>query len=244
MFTEELIKGIQGILDYNFKDRSLLKQALTTPQLGKQLNVGDYNSLEILGDAVIKLVLILKLFKTADDEIRDEGEITKIKQQLENDVTLSRIAKDYFDLDRYILKAHKQIIEGTRILADAFEAICGAVFIDSGLDIKIVEEKIINKFYYDFNQIIQETSILNKNELLEYIQQKHRVTPVIRVDFITKGPDHAPKWIAKNPSILDPQNNVLIPLKKNIISEECKSKKDAEQELYLKILEYLKNNNL
>ena len=243
MDTEELIKEIQGIIDYNFIDRSLLKQALTTPQLGKQLNVGDYNSLEILGDAVVKLIFILKLFKKSDEEIRDQGEITKIKQQLENDVTLSKIAKDYFNLDKYILKAHKQIIEGTRILADAFEAICGAIFIDSGLDIKVVEEKIINKFYYDINKIIQETSILNKNELLEYIQKNHRVTPVIRVDFINKGPDHAPRWIAKNPSILDRQNNVLVPLKGNITSKECKSKKEAEQELYFKILEYLKSKN-
>ena len=67
---------------------------------------------------------------------------------------------------------------------------------------------------------------------------------MIRVDFINKGPDHAPRWIAKNPLILDGHNNVLIPLNMDITSEECKSKKDAEQELYLKILEYLKNNIL
>ena len=243
MFTE-ILEEIQKKIDYNFKDISLLKQALTTSQLGKQLNVRDYNSLEILGDAVIKLILILKLYKKSDDEIRDQGEITKIKQQLENDATLSRIAKDYFNLDKYIFKAHKQIIEGTRILADAFEAICGAIFLDSGLNIKIVEEKIIDIFYNDLDKIIQETSILNKNELLEYIQKRHRVTPVIRVEFTNKGPDHAPSWIARNPTILDQQNNILVPLKKSINSKECKSKREAEQELYLKILKYLKKSNL
>jgi len=247
MFTNderEILEEIQHKIDYNFNDKTLIKQALTTPQLANQLNVRDYNSLEILGDAVIKLILVLKLFKKPDEEIRNQGEITKIKQQLENDVTLSRIAKDYFDLDKYIFKAHKQVIEGTRILADAFEAISGAIFLDSGLNIKIVEEKIVNRFYNDLDKIIQETSILNKNELLEYIQKKHRVTPVIKVKFINKGPDHAPIWIARNPIILDQQNNILVPLKKSIKSKECKNKREAEQELYLKMLEYLKKGNL
>ena len=240
----ESLEEFQKILDYDFKDINLLKQALTTPQLGKQLNVRDYNSLEILGDAVIKLILILKLFKKSNDEIRDQGEITKIKQQLENDVTLSKIAKDYFNLDNFILKAPKQIIEGTRILADVFEAICGAIFMDSGLEIKIVEETVINKFFNDLNKILQEISILNKNKLLEYIQQKYRVTPVIKVEFSNKGPDHSPTWVAKNPTILDRQNNVLVPINKSIKSKACKSKKEAEQELYFKIFNHLRKSNL
>ncbi len=231
------LKELQEFLEYNFKNENLLRNALTTPQLGKQLDLLDYNALELLGDAVIKLIFISKKIK---EGLIDPGEITIIKQCLENDETLSKISNDYFNLKKFVLKSEKQVIEGTRILADVFEAICGAIFLDSDSNLDLVEEKVINRFYNDWDVIINETSILNKNKLLEYIQKRHRITPVIKTEFLNKGSDHAPKWIAINPKILDHNNKILIPLKKDINSEECKSKKEAEQDLYLKILKYLK----
>lgn len=234
------LKELQEFLEYKFKNEDLLRNALTTPQLGKQLDLLDYNALELLGDAVIKLIFISKKIK---EGLIDPGEITIIKQCLENDETLSKISNDYFNLKKFVLKSEKQVIEGTRILADVLEAICGAIFLDSDSNLKLVEEKVINRFYDDWDDwdvIINETSILNKNKLLEYIQKRHRITPVIKTEFLNKGSDHAPKWIAKNPKILDHNNKILIPLQKDIKSEECKSKKEAEQDLYLKILNYLK----
>ena len=56
----------------------MLKEALTTPQLAHQLNVNDYNFLETLGDSIIKVIFITKLY---NDGIKDPGKITKIKQQ-------------------------------------------------------------------------------------------------------------------------------------------------------------------
>jgi len=230
------LKELQEFLEYKFKNEDLLRNALTTPQLGKELDILDYNTLELIGDAVLKLIFISKKIK---EGLIDPGEITVIKQCLENDETLSKISNDYFNLKKFVLKSEKQIIEGTRILADVFEAICGAIFLDSD-SIKLVEEKLINRFYDDWDVIINETSILNKSKLLEYIQKRYRITPVIKTEFLNKGLDHAPKWIAKNPKILDRNNKILIPLKKDLKSEECKSKKEAEQDLYLKILNYLK----
>ncbi|TFG02198.1 MAG: ribonuclease III family protein [Promethearchaeota archaeon] len=230
------LKELQERLEYKFKNEDLLRNALTTPQLGKQLDILDYNALELLGDACIKLIFISKKIK---EGLIDPGEITITKQCLENDETLSKISNDYFNLKKFVLKSENQVIEGTRILADVFEAICGAIFLDSDSNLNLVEEKVINRFYDDWDVIINET-ILNKSKLLEYIQKRHRITPVIKTDFLNKGSDHAPKWIAKNPKILDRNNKILIPLKKDIKSEECKSKKEAEQDLYLKILKYLK----
>jgi len=243
MFTEEnrKLNELQEFLAYKFKNENLLRNALTTPQLGKQLNIPDYNALELLGDAVIKLIFISKKIK---EGINDSGEITITKQCLENDDTLSKISQDYFNLRKFVLKSEKQIITGTRILADVFEAICGAIFLDSGSNLDIVEEKVINRFYNDWDNIIKETSIFNKSKLLEHIQKLYRTTPVIKAQFINMGPDHAPKWIAKNPKILDSENKIIIHLDKDLKSQECKSKKEAEQDLYLKILNYLKKNDL
>ena len=237
----EKLKKFQEFLEYKFKNEDLLRNALTTPQIGKILNIPDYKVLELLGDAVIKLIFISKKLK---EGINDPGEITITKQCLENDETLSKISNDYFDLKKFVLKSEKQVITGTRILADVFEAICGAMFLDSASNLDIVEEKIINRFYDDWDSIIKETSILNKSKLLEHIQHIHRITPVIITEFINKGSDHDPKWIAKNPKILDHKNKILIPLEADLRSEELKSKKEAEQDLYLKILNYLEKNDL
>ncbi|HEY0089207.1 MAG TPA: hypothetical protein VGB37_10200, partial [Candidatus Lokiarchaeia archaeon] len=161
-----------------------------------------------------------------------------------NDETLSKIANDYFNLKKYVFKTPKQIIEDSkRIMADILEALCGAIFLDS-FDLKQVEEKIINKFYNDWEKIIENSPILNKSKLLEYVQKKYRITPIIKVDFENKGPVHAPVWIAKNPKILDKNDSILIPIKKRLKSRESKTKKDAEQDLYLKILELLMKNEV
>ena len=237
MYNHEKGKLIefQEFLEYRFKNKDLLKQALTTPQLGKERNIPHYDALETLGDAVIKLALILKIFET---NMPDPGKITKTKQMIENDEILSFIAYKYFNLQNYIFKAKEQEIEETTILADVIEAVSGALYLDSNLDIKLVERKIIDKFYEDKDNIIENSSIFNKNKLLEFIQKIHKITPTLLVEYESSGPDHNPVWIAKNPKF----TNINIDLPKDLKSKGANSKREAEQDLYLKILEFLKNN--
>ncbi|MFX1381489.1 MAG: ribonuclease III domain-containing protein [Promethearchaeota archaeon] len=235
IFKDKLTE-FQELIDYKFKNEDLLKEALTTPQLAHQLEVNDYNFLETLGDSIIKVIFITKLYR---DGIKDPGKITKIKQRLENDDTLRKIAKNEMELDKFVLKSKKQRLKGTKILADVFEAICGAIFLDSGYDIKIVEEKIIAKFFSNFNSIIKESKIFQKSRLIEYLQKKHRITPHIECEYINKGSDHAPKWIAKNPKIHP--KSLLIELPENLKSRSSKSIQEAEQDLYEKIYYILKN---
>ncbi|MBD3256108.1 MAG: hypothetical protein GF383_13510 [Candidatus Lokiarchaeota archaeon] len=205
--------------------------------------IDDYNTLEILGDAVIKLIFILKLFKVEDNILRDAGDITKTKQHLENDETLSYIAKKYFFLHKYILRSKTQSLRGTHILADVLEALCGAIYLDSDKDLKVVEKIIVSRFYQDWNKIIKSSRIWNKNRLIEYLQKQYRITPKVISDFENYGTDHAPKWIARRPRIMNRDNEILIYLPDNLSSEEYKTKKEAEQDLYFKIYQYLKGNS-
>ncbi len=233
----EKLKKFQELINYNFNNEDLLRQALTTPLLGNETNRSHYDQiLETLGDSVIKTIFILKKFK---EKIGDPEIITKTKQAIENDVTLTLIAENYFNLEKYVFKTISQNVKGTRILADVFEAICGAVFLDSDLNVTVVENSIIDVFYEDWELIIMNTSIFNKNILLEYLQQKFRITPSVRSQFEKYGPDHDLKWIAKNPKIFD-QNDQLLPIKLplDLKSEAFKSKKDAEQDLFIKIYKY------
>jgi ribonuclease-3 len=232
----EKLDDIQKIINYDFKDIELLKQALTTPKLGNELGIPHYEVLETLGDAVIKLIFSLKIYKKGEN---DPGELTKMKQCLENNTTFQIIAQK-MNLEKYIFTSTKQQIIGTKILADCFEALCGALYLDSNLD--VVEEKIIDKYFQDWDSFIIESSIFNKNKLLEYLQKKHRITPVIKCDFKNYGSDHKPKWVANNPRIYNREREKLIELPIFLKSKPYSSQNHAEQDLYLKILRYLKKN--
>ena len=236
--VKDQMKELQEILDYRFENEELLREALTTPQLANELKVNDYDFLETLGDSIIKVIFIIKLYH---DGIKTPGKITKIKQRLENDETLSKIAENEIQLHRFVLKSKKQQIKGTKILADVFEAICGAIFLDSGYNIKVIEEKIINRYFSNFNAIIKDSNIFQKNQLIEYLQKQYRVTPRIECNYENRGKDHEPKWVAKNPKIYP--ESLFIEIPDNFKSKSSKSIQDAEQDLYKKIFYFLKTNN-
>ncbi len=229
----------QEWIGYEFHDDKLLKAALTTPKLGNIMSLPHYEPLEFLGDPVLKLILSLKLY---EENFRDPGELTKKKQQIENDKILSKVARSCFQLQDFIFTTPDEDLENSTILADILEAICGAIFLDSNYNLRIVEEKIVNKFYNTLHKVIKESPIFNKNILLEYLQKILRFTPRIEFEFEKTGPDHALRWRAKHPRILDPEGNV-IKYFPNLISPYFKSKKEAEFDLSSKILELLKKES-
>ena len=111
---KDKLRDFQEFIDYKFQNEALLAQALTTPQLGNELGTANYEFFETLGDAVIKVIFILKLYRKG---ITDPGKITKIKASLESDKTLKKVA-NIMNLQEYIFKTDTQRIKGTRILAD------------------------------------------------------------------------------------------------------------------------------
>jgi ribonuclease-3 len=229
-------KRFQELIDYKFKNEELLVQALTTPRLANKLNIPSYEFLENLGDAVLKIIFILKLYKKG---ITDPGEITKVKAVLESDNTLKKVANK-IELERFIFKAEKQRVRGTRILADVFEAICGALFLDSDYNLELIQEKIIDPFYDNIELIIQNSIISSKNILLEYLQEKFKTNITIRLEYKKWGLEHDPIWIAQNPVILNKtKHKEVIKLPEEIESGKFKSKKEAEKDIYNKILKIL-----
>ncbi|MFX0038497.1 MAG: ribonuclease III domain-containing protein [Promethearchaeota archaeon] len=240
VIDKDKLKKFQEFINYKFREEDLLVQALTTPQLANLTGKPSYEFLETLGDAVIKVIFILKLYFM---DIIDSGEITKIKADLESDKTLKRVAKK-IRLDEFIFKTESQRIKGTRILADVFEALCGALFLDSHYNLKLVEEKIIEPFIEDLNDIIQNSIISSKNELLEFLQYKFKTSINVQVEWERRGEDHDPIWIAKNPKILDKNQRELLKIPKKLKSGKFRTKKDAEKSLFNVILEYLKGKEL
>lgn len=234
------LESFQELLQYKFNNLNLLRQALTTPSRGNELGTSNYEILETIGDAVLRLILSLKLF---EEHYQEPGELTKSKQMLENDATLAEIASNYFALGEYIIKSEHQNIENTGILADILEALCGAVFLDSSRELKTVETIVINRFYHDWQDIVRNTRIFSKNKLLEHLQALFKFNPIIETVSEKKGTDHDPTWQVSNPRILSPEHHILIELPESLRSGLFKTKKEAEQDLYEKILKYLKKNS-
>ncbi len=235
---KEKVRKFQEFIDYKFKNEQLLAQSLTTPSLSNEIGELSYEFLETLGDAVIKIIFILKLYRMG---ITDSGEITKIKANLESDNALKKVAKK-INLEKFIFKAENQRVKDTRILADVFEAICGALFLDSNCNLNIVEQKVIDVFYEDFDYIIQDSMISSKNVLLEYLQEKFKISIVIKLEYEKSGFEHNPLWLAKNPRILEKDSEKeLIKIPRNLKSDKFSNKKDADKNLYAKILKHLKN---
>ncbi|MFX0007595.1 MAG: ribonuclease III domain-containing protein [Promethearchaeota archaeon] len=238
--NKEKLRKFQDLIGYDFKEEELLVQALTTPQLGNLIGKPSYDFLETLGDAVIKLIFILKLYKM---DIKKSGEITKIKAKLESDKTLKHVAKQ-IKLEDYIFKTEKQKIKNTRIFADIFEALCGAIFLDSNQDLNIVEKKLIDPFYGDINKIIQNSIISSKNQLLEYLQEKFKTNITIALEYEKYGVEHDLLWMAKNPRILDKEKKELLKIPIKLQSSTFKTKKEAEKSLFKSILDYLKKREI
>jgi ribonuclease-3 len=237
--TNRKLNEFQDLINYKFKNPDLLLQALTTPQYGNEKQIPHYDILETLGDAVIKLILSLKLFSEGQD---DPGKLTQTKQRLEDNFTFIKIGKE-MNLDKFIFSSLKQRVKGTSIIADVFEAVCGAMYLDNGKDLDIVEEKIIDRFLVGRDDIVTRSPHLLKNQLLEYLQDILKLTPKIKFEYEKSGPDDDLRWTAKNPIILDNNRKMIIELPKNFESNKFKSKKEAEKELSMIILNYLKNED-
>lgn len=233
--TLDLLDQFQDFINYRFNKSEMLLQALTTPQFANEKSLLHYQILETLGDAVIKLILSLKLYNKGEV---DPGRLTIIKAHLEDNQTFQKVATE-MELWKYIFSSNKQRVKDTSILADVFEAICGAIFIDSGNNLQVVEKIIIDRFITDWESLIKESPHLYKNQLLEYLQNKFKITPTIVCDFEKLGPDNDARWIAKNPKIIDNNKKELITVPNSLKSDKLKSKQDAEKNISLKILKYL-----
>jgi len=233
---KEKLRKFQDSINYEFKNEKLLVQALTTPSFANETGVDSYDFLETLGDAVIKIIFILKLNRKG---IKNSGKITKIKASLESDDALKKVAQK-INLEDYIFKTENQRIKDTRIPADVFEAICGAIFLDSDYNLNLVEQKVIDPFYDDLSIIMQNSFISSKNVLLEILQERFKTSINIKLEYSKGGLEHDPIWIAKNPKILEKTKQIeLIKIPKKLKSSKFRNKKDAEKDIYAKILKYI-----
>ncbi len=188
--------SLEAMLGYEFRDRSLLEQALRHASWCNEHpaeRLEDNERLEFLGDAVLDLVVGHRLM-TRYPQLR-EGELSVTRAQVVSEAGLSEVAGQ-LGIGAWLMLGRGEEKSGGRskpsILADAFEAILAAVYLDGGFDAAtgIVErllaqriETVEFKGFYDFKTRLQETA-----------QARLKATPTYRV-VQEIGPDHDKRFV-------------------------------------------------
>lgn len=186
---------VQRITGYTFRDPRILELALThrSAVAGEGINGESNERLEFLGDSVLGLVVADQLF--CDHPEMSEGDLTKTKAMLVNEVTLATIAKEVglnlcVTLSPEELRAGGQ--ERASIIADAFESIIGAIYTDGGY--AAARDVILRLVYVRKTRITTDETQRNyKGELLELVQSRGEGMPRYEV-VMERGPDHAKEF--------------------------------------------------
>lgn len=176
----------------SFKNKDLLLQSLTHRSYineNPSWHLDHNERLEFLGDAVLELVVTEYLYNNYPNP---EGELTSWRAALVNAVILSKISSK-IDLDSYLLLSRGEAKDTGRarqyILANAMEALIGAIYLDKGYE---SSKEFINKFVLgELPAILEEGAHKDyKSRLQEEAQERVGVTPTYEV-LREWGPDHA-----------------------------------------------------
>ena len=196
---ERDLEAAQAAAGVRFRDRALLRQALTHPSFpneNPQAERSDNQRLEFLGDAIVDLIVAEWLYARYPDA--SEGELTGLRAQIVRTEGLHAFALE-IDLGRHLLMGRGEATSGGRArpanLCAAFEALTGAVYLDQGLD---ATRRWVFAFLDRHATEIDglRTSKDAKSLLQEFTQSTVHITPSYRI-IRQEGPDHAKVFTAQ-----------------------------------------------
>ncbi|MDR1253864.1 MAG: ribonuclease III [Oscillospiraceae bacterium] len=219
---------LQNYLNYEFNNRKYVKTALTHSSYANETK-GRYQSnerLEFLGDAVLSIVVSDHIFRNCP--ALPEGDLTKLRAHLVCEKTLYEFAKSVHIGEFLMLSYGEKKNKGNErhsILADAFEAMIAAIYLDGGLD---KAQEFILRFILPE---VANSAIKNLNDYKSMLQEIVQRNPESSLDYILigeEGPDHSKKFWMK------------VCLNNQTIGKgEGKSKKEAEQQAAKAALEQM-----
>jgi ribonuclease-3 len=183
---DDRLTEIEKIFSIKINDKNIIRQSLIHKSWAVENKSSLFNErLEFLGDSVLSLIVTTFLYKKYPQ--KKEGELSKLKSVLVSKPQLAKWAKE-LNLGRLVYTSSAEESSGGKnkesILANLFEAILGAVYLDQGIEpcTKFIEENFLNKEikpeFQDYKSILQ-----------EIVQRKYKVLPVYEI-VKESGPDH------------------------------------------------------
>ena len=191
-----MYKELEEALGYQYKNKELLRQALSHSSYANEVyknSLGSYERVEFLGDSILGFVTAEYLYRTFP--MKPEGELTRIRAELVCEKNLATVAEQ-IRLGEYLLLGHGESQGGGRhrsgILCDVMEALIAAAYLDSGFEeAKGIVYRLILPM---LDKISQNRDY--KTELQELIQKKkgqHISYEVLE----EKGPDHCKEFLVR-----------------------------------------------
>ena len=213
------MQSLEKSLDYKFNNIKLLKNALVHSSYANEVRGDTYSNerLEFLGDSVLSVIVSEHIYNKYPN--MPEGELTKLRASLVCEKSLCSFSRE-LGIGDYLLLGKGEDKNGGRerdsILADAFEAILAAIYLDGGMD--CAKKHIFNTVLRDLEHHADEDSFKDYKTVLQEIIQRNPEENVSYILIDETGPDH------------DKMFTVEVRLNSNVIGQGSgKSKKQAEQ---------------
>lgn len=182
------LEEFQQFLGYEFKDPSLLRTALTHSSIKSESQPSN-ERMEFLGDSVLGAIVAEHLFENYPDF--DEGDLSRVKSVVVSAPILARESKR-LRLPRFVFVGKGMLKQGrfpTSLLANAFEAIVAAVFLDRGMN--AARTFVVDRLKDQIEVVIRNQHRRNYKSMLQHhCQKEFNITPTYRVVSV-HGPDHS-----------------------------------------------------
>ena len=224
-------KAIEQNIQYEFNNKSLIKQAMSHSSFINEMKKADmesYERLEFLGDAVLELITSEFLYENYKD--LPEGQLTKLRASIVCEFTLSSVS-EMLHLGEYVLLSKGEDLTGGRnrssILCDLFEAVLGAIYLDGGME---PAKKYVHTFL--LTDIENKSLFYDAKTTLQEMVQKNGKGVVTYELIEESGPDHNKKFVTE----------VLVD-GVSLAKGEGSSKKNAQQMAAYRALLAMRDNN-
>lgn len=190
------LERLEKNIGYTFKNKELLKIALTHTSYAYEKQILSNEKLEFLGDSILEFISSKYLYKNYPN--LSEGEMTKVRASIVCEESLYKIAKkhnfsDFLFLGKSELACHREVRPA--IMADSVEAIIAAIYFDAGLE---------EAEHFIINNLKEEAKLASKHigqkDYKTVLQEKLQVNGIVNIKYeIIKeeGPDHDKKFTAR-----------------------------------------------
>lgn len=186
--ADDPLERCQDVLDYTFRDRSLLRAALTHAS-GADHRLGSNERMEFLGDAILGAIVCDLLYRQFPDH--QEGDLTRIKSQVVSRRTCARLTKS-LGLDEYLIFGKGMGVNAEAppsALSDVFESLVGAIYLDGGM--AAARRFVTDHLAAEIDAAGAEINGDNhKSHLQQIAQRRFGATPTYTL-LDEKGPDHS-----------------------------------------------------
>ena len=185
--------GAKMNIGYEFKNKNLLKKALTHISLANEKNIESNQRLEFLGDSILSFVVAEYIYERFTDLL--EGRLTEVRAAAVCEKSLAKAAKK-MNLGKGLMFGKSAAYDGAEkpsILCDTFEAVLGAIYLDGGIEparkwiLDNLSETIDAARHMDFHNY--------KSELQNFFQKRDKNREVVTYSLMEKtGPEHMPEF--------------------------------------------------